>query len=198
MPASTVLLGVCLAVVLGQTLPIATEARRWTKARHSFFLFFVIVSHSTAFRTLGWVVWHPGQVGATLGVPVGVFPAGLTLLVKLSGMLVGVAALVLTFSMARRKQWARVVFTYALPVIYVSGALHVYLGFAKAGGDGDLNGIMGFAICQGICLVCFGWLFAYMWFFYRSSSVDCLFDASEPSHATDAVAEARDDAEGLE
>ena len=119
---------VVTAVVLFKTNQRDAGKHNGLKAVHSLFVVFLVLTHSTAFRMLGWIVGHPERIMEHFYVHKDLFAPWASLTVWALNTILSLAAIVLGFALARRVPLARRAVLWMIPFLCLIDWLEAFKG----------------------------------------------------------------------
>lgn len=98
------------------------------KAVHSLFVILLILTHSAAFKMLGWVVGHPDKVMESFYVPLDLFAPWANFGIWMLNIGFSLAAIFVGFALARRISLARRVILWMIPFLCLVDWLEAFKG----------------------------------------------------------------------
>ena len=145
---------------------------------HVFLAWLLLIQHFTAFRMLGWAVGHPNEIMKYFHIQIGPLPNWFNLSTWAGNLIFSIIATYISFSLAKRKEFARKWLLRILPLLYffsVSETLKAIYGDAK-----NLSEPILFSVLFVSTLIAIPFLALY--FFYRQDNVqETIFGAKKIS-----------------
>ncbi|MDD3774619.1 MAG: hypothetical protein PHV08_01535 [Sulfurovaceae bacterium] len=134
---------------------------------HAFLLWIFLMSFSTSFKMLGWAFGHTSDIKKYFYIPVGPIPDWFNLIMWAAFLVFGIAAMLLTFELAKRKEKYRKIFVKLLPIFYLLSVYEFAKSFYLAGSTEDAS----ILLAVSIGLLVFAIPFGSMFYFYSKESV---------------------------
>lgn len=134
---------------------------------HTFLLWIFLMSFSTSFKMLGWALGHTSDIKKYFYIPVGLIPDWFNLIMWAAFLVFGIAAMFLTFGLAKRKEKHRKIFVKLLPIFYLLNVYEFAKSFYLAGSTKDVSVL--FAVTIGLLVIAIP--FGSMLYFYNKESV---------------------------
>jgi hypothetical protein len=134
---------------------------------HILLAWILLIQHFTAFQMLGWAVGHPKDIFEYFLIPVGPFPAWFNLSTWAGNLIFSIVAIILSFSLAKRKEKARLWLLRLIPAMYLFGVTEALKGFYK--GESECYAPLLVAIFINASLVAIPFIAIFL--FYRKESV---------------------------
>lgn len=135
---------------------------------HVVLAWFLLIFHFTGFKMLGWAVGHPKSIFEYFYIPVGPLPAWFNLSTWAGNLICSIAAIIMAFSLAKRKESARVWLLRLIPIFYLFGVTEAIKGFYKSGSSESIPPLFVATLVNALLLaIPFGTLL----FFYRKENV---------------------------
>lgn len=134
---------------------------------HIFLTWLLLVFHDNGFRVLGWAIGHPYSIIEHVYVPIGPLQAWFNLFSWSGDLFCSIAAIVIAFALAQRKESARIWLFRALPFFYLFGVTEGMKGIYK---DGNLTVP---PLSASVAISAFAMAIPYgaMFLFYRNRNV---------------------------
>ena len=99
---------------------------------HVFLAWLLFVIHFTGFKMLGWAVGHHKLILEHFYISVGPLPAWFNLTAWVASLICSIGATILAFSLAMRKEKARIWLLRLIPIFYLVTAAEFLKGFYKS------------------------------------------------------------------
>lgn len=161
-----------------------SPADRGAKIRHIVFVLYLLYMH---WRPFFWLI---GAIGINLGEGVEavqsefriermIVSGNVGLAVWLVTVSAGAAVMGLALGMARCRPWAGRAIRVLLPYIYVADSLMTYVELAARPGKRPVDTFGAFLFSQVFFAVAVGWIYVWMYVFYRSERSAPLFSVAD-------------------
>ena len=134
---------------------------------HVFLAWLLLIIHFTGFKMLGWAVGHPKSILEYFFIPVGPLPGWFNLFTWAGNSICSITAILLAFSLAKRKEKARIWLLRLIPFFYFFGVTEAIKGFYKGGSEG----FSPLLVAVSINAILLAIPFSAIYFFYRKETV---------------------------
>lgn len=134
---------------------------------HVFLAWLLLTLHFTGFKMFGWAVGHPKSIFEYFYIPVGPMPASFNLFTWAGNLICSITAILLAFSLAKRKENARIWLLRLIPIIYFFAVTEAIKGFYKGGSESAAPLLAAVSINAVLLAI----PFSVIYFFYRNESV---------------------------
>ncbi len=187
-----ILFNACVAWALWQRLRCVVSSRV-SRILHTFFVVFLLFTHTSP---LVWAVqtarlWASGGLVAVRGpfkIDGGILPPDLALPLWLTTIGAGAILWWLAIGMFRGHARARAVLVAWMPAVYLVDSYLVYLQMVVRPGKVAMNTWAAFLFSQAFWAIIVGWVYVWMFLFYRSRKSDVFFsDSGQQDSQTAAV-----------
>ena len=95
---------------------------------HSFLLWVFLMMFATSFKMLGWALIHFEEIPKYFYIEIGVIPDWLNITMWAIGLLFGIKAFILVYSLAKRSKKSREKLLKFLPIFYILTVYEVFKG----------------------------------------------------------------------
>ena len=134
---------------------------------HVFLAWLLLFINSTGLQNLGWAVGHPKSIFKYFYIPIGPLPAWFNLSSWAGNLICSIMGMSLAFSLAERKETARVWLLRLIPIFYFFTVTETIKGFYKNNNATISPLFVSVSISALILVIPFSAIF----FFYRRDSV---------------------------
>jgi hypothetical protein len=134
---------------------------------HIFLAWLLLILHFTGFKMLGWAVGHPKSIFEYFFIPIDPLPAWFNLSTWAGNLICSITAILLAFSLAKRKEGARIWLLRLIPIFYFFAVIEAIKGFYK----GESESVAPLLAAVSINTMLLAIPFGAIYLFYRKENV---------------------------